>query len=116
MKKFAIAAVSLLALAAAGSVSAAEGSSFHFHGNTPASEKVVVDCASQRKAALVSSGKLEKSWEAAQVDKTEQIDGKKGKEWKVSFKNASVTDAAKNTLYVFMSLPGNYIASNFSGK
>ena len=76
----------------------------------------MVDCASQRKAALVSSGKLEKSWEAAQVDKTEQIDGKKGKEWKVSFKNASVTDAAKNTLYVFMSLPGNYIASNFSGK
>ena len=116
MKKFAIAAVSLLALAAAGSVSAAEGSSCHFHGNTPASEKVVVDCASQRKAALVSSGKLEKSWEAAQVDKTEQIDGKKGKEWKVSFKNASVTDAVKNTLYVFMSLPGNYIASNFSGK
>ena len=116
MKKFAIAAVSLLALAAAGSVSAAEGSSCHFHGNTPASEKVVVDCASQRKAALVSSGKLEKSWEAAQVDKTEQIDGKKGKEWTVSYKNASVTDAAKNTLYVFMSLPGNYIASNFSGK
>ena len=34
----------------------------------------------------------------------------------MSFKNASVTDAAKNTLYVFMSLPGNYIASNFSGK
>ena len=75
MKKFAIAAVSLLALAAAGSVSAAEGSSCHFHGNTPASEKVVVDCASQRKAALVSSGKLEKSWEAAQVATTEQIDG-----------------------------------------
>ena len=116
MKKFAIAAVSLLALAAAGSVSAAEGSSCHFHGNTPASEKVVVDCASQRKAALVSSGKLEKSWEAAQVDKTEQIDGKKGKEWKVSFSNPAASDKTKQTLYVFFSHPGNFIAANFTGQ
>lgn len=115
MKKFAIAAASLLALAA-GSASAAEGSSCHFHGNTPASEKTVVDCASQRKAALVRSGKLDKSWEAVKVEKTEQINGKKGKEWKVSFKNAAVKEADKNTLYVFMSLPGNYIASNFTGK
>lgn len=28
-----------------------------------------------------------KSWHAAEVEKVEQIDGKKGKEWKVSFKN-----------------------------
>ena len=116
MKKFAIAAVSLLALAAAGSVSAAEGSSCHFHGNTPASEKVVVDCASQRKAALVSSGKLEKSWEAAQVDKTEQIDGKKGKEWKATFTNPAATDKTKQNLYVFFSHPGNFIAANFTGQ
>ncbi|CKT62042.1 Uncharacterised protein [Mycobacterium tuberculosis] len=50
------------------------------------------------------------------MEKVEQIDGKKGKEWKVSFKNAAVTEANKSTLYVFLSLPGNYIASNFSGK
>ena len=116
MKKFAIAAVSLLALAAAGSVSAAEGSSCHFHGNTPASEKVVVDCASQRKAALVSSGKLEKSWEAAQVDKTEQVDGKKGKEWKVAFKDPGAKDKSKETLYMFFTMTGNFIAANFTGK
>jgi len=116
MKKYAIAAAALLALGTAGSTMAAEGSSCHFHGNTPASEKVVVDCASQRKTSLVSGGKIDKSWEAVKVDKVEQIDGKKGKEWKVSFKNPAVAEADKSTLYVFMSLAGNYLASNFSGK
>ncbi len=116
MKKIAMALASFAALAGAGSAMAAEGSSCHFHGSTPASEKVAVDCAAQRKASLVSGGKLDKSWEAVKVEKIEQIDGKKGKEWKVSFKNAAVTAADKSTLYVFLSLPGNYIASNFSGK
>ena len=116
MKKLAMALASFAALAGAGSAVASEGGSCHFHGNTPASEKVVVDCASQRKASLVSSGKLDKSWETVKHEKVEQIDGKKGKEWKVSFKNAAAKEADKNTLYVFLSLPGNYIASNFTGR
>ena len=116
MKKIAMALATFAALAGTGSAMASEGGSCHFHGNTPASEKVVIDCASQRKASLVSGGKIDKSWDAVKVDKVEQIDGKKGKEWKVSFKNAAVTEADKSTLYVFLSLPGNYIASNFSGK
>lgn len=110
----------LLALAliapAAGPALASEGESCHFHGNTTAAEKVVVDCAAQRKASLVSGGKLDKSWEAVKVDKAEQVDGKKGKEWKVSFKNTAATDSSKSTLYVFMSPAGNYIASNFTGR
>ncbi|MGJ7582771.1 DUF6488 family protein [Variovorax sp. RHLX14] len=101
---------------AAGPALAAEGGSCHFHGNAPAAEKVVVDCAAQRKASLVSGGKIDKSWEAVKVDKAEQVDGKKGKEWKVSFTNTAATDPAKGTLYVFMSPAGNYIASNFTGR
>lgn len=116
MKKIAMALATFTALVGAGSTMASEGGSCHFHGNTPASEKVAVDCASQRKAALITSGKLDKSWDPVKVEKVEQIDGKKGKEWKVSFKNAAVMEADKSTLYVFLSLPGNYIASNFSGK
>jgi hypothetical protein len=34
----------------------------------------------------------------------------------VSFKNPSAKDKAKETLYVFMTLPGNYIAANFTGQ
>lgn len=70
MKKIAMALASFAALAGAGSAMASEGGSCHFHGNTPASEKIAVDCASQRKASLVSGGKLDKSWDAVKVGET----------------------------------------------
>lgn len=116
MKKIVIVAFAFAALAGSNVASAAEGSSCHFHGSKPAPEKVVVDCAAQRKTSLVGSGKLDKSWESVAAEKAEMIDGKKGKEWKVSFKNSKVTEADKGTLYVFMSPAGNYIASNFTGN
>ena len=34
----------------------------------------------------------------------------------MTFKNPAVSDPAKGTLYVFLSLPGNYIAANFTGQ
>ncbi|PZQ76984.1 MAG: hypothetical protein DI563_05235 [Variovorax paradoxus] len=117
MKKLLICAgIAVATFASGASALAAEGSSCHFHGNTPTNDKVAADCAAQRKASLISGGKLDKSWEAVKVDKVEQVDGKKGKEWRVSFKNGAVSDADKSTLYVFLSLPGNYIASNFTGR
>ena len=88
----------------------------HFHGNKPASESVVVGCASQNKAALVKAGKIDASWQAVKLDKAEVVDGKKGKEWKVTFKNPTVTDKSKETLYMFYTVPGNFIAANFTGQ
>jgi hypothetical protein len=93
-----------------------KGSSCHFHGNKPATEAVVTDCANQRKASLVKVGKLDASWQATQLDKLELVDGKKGKEWKASFKNPAAADAAKQTLYIFFSQPGNFIAANHTGQ
>lgn len=93
-----------------------KGSGCHFHGAKPADEPTVLTCAAQRKDALVASGKLDASWKTVKHEKVEQVDGKKGKEWKVAFKNPQVTDTAKQTLYVFLSLPGNILAANFSGK
>ena len=95
---------------------AGEGGSCHFHGNKPATEAVVTDCAAQRKASLVKAGKLDASWQAVKQDKAELVDGQKGKEWKVSFKNPAVADAAKQTLYIFFSQPGNFIAANHTGQ
>lgn len=95
---------------------AAEGGSCHFHGSKPAPESVVTACAAQRKDTLVKAGKLDPSWLAAKQDKIEAVDGKKAKEWKLTFKNPAVTDAAKQTLYMFYTLPGNFIAANFTGQ
>jgi Family of unknown function (DUF6488) len=115
MKSLVIASALVGTLIAAPAALAAEGSGCHFHGNKPASEAVVTDCAVQRKAALVKAGKLDASWQAVKIDKAELVDGKKGKEWKVAFKNPAGA-AGKQTLYIFFSPPGNFIAANHTGQ
>jgi len=92
------------------------GSSCHFHGTKVASESTVIQCANSRKDTLVKSGKLDKTWGTIKHDTIALVDGKKGKEWKVIFKNPVETDAEKNTLYMFFTSPGNFIAANFTGK
>ena len=73
-------------------------------------------CALQRKDALVKNGKLDAAWSALTPEKIEAVEGKKGQEWKVTFKNASAQDKTKATLYMFFTLPGNFIAANFTGQ
>ncbi len=115
MKRIAI-AIAAAALSLGAPAFADKGSSCHFHGSTPAKEETVLTCAAQRKDALVASGKLDASWKAVKHEKVEQVDGKKGKEWKVTFKNPAATDKVKQALYVFLSVPGNVLAANFTGK
>lgn len=106
----------LLSLFATPATLADVGGSCHFHGNKPASEAVVSDCAGKRKATLVKAGKLDASWDTVKLEKAELVDGKKGKQWKVTFQNPAAPDAAKRTLYVFFSQPGNFIAANHTGQ
>lgn len=108
------------AIALTGAVStpaiADPGSVCHFHGSKQASETTVLQCANSRKASLIKSGKLDKSWTAIKHDSVALTDGKKGKEWKVVYKNISEPDADKSTLYMFFTAPGNFIAANFTGQ
>ncbi len=102
-------------IASTGAVAGADANC-HFHGSKPAQEATVIQCATQYKDKLVEGGKLEKSWQTfAKVDKLEQIDGKRSKEWKLSFKNPAAADKNKDTLYLFYTLPGNFIAANHTG-
>ncbi|MCW5645183.1 MAG: hypothetical protein KIT63_24035 [Rhodoferax sp.] len=95
---------------------AAEGGSCHFHGSKPAAEATVLGCAQQRKEFLVKTGKLDATWMAIKHDKIEAVEGKKGKEWKVSFKDPAAKDKSKETLYVFFTVTGNFIAANYTGQ
>lgn len=95
---------------------AGPGESCHFHGSKPAAETVILKCADQRKEALVKSGKLDKSWEAIKHSSIDLVDASKGKEWKVQYKNPSLQDKTKINLYIFFTPPGNFIASNHTGK
>jgi hypothetical protein len=110
-------ALALLAAALATPAARADaGGSCHFHGSKPAAEATVLACAAQRKDNLVKAGKLDAGWQAVKHDSVALVDGKKGKEWKVSFKNPAVQDKAKDTLYMFFTPVGNFIAANFSGQ
>ena len=117
MKSTLIASAFAATLFASTGTFAGADASCHFHGSKPAAEATVIQCATQYKNKLVEGGKLEKSWQAAsKVDKLEQIDGKRSKEWKLSFKNPAAADKTKDTLFLFYSLAGNFIAANHTGQ
>lgn len=119
MKNLTTLAVTLAALVyptASTTAWAGEGGSCHFHGSKPATQAIVLDCANKRKDALLSKGKLEPTWQAVKHDKAEVVEGKNGKEWKVIYKNAAAKDKEQQALFMFFTLPGNFIAANFTGK
>ncbi len=117
MKTFVYAStVVALAFGLGGPARADGAGSCHFHGNKPAAQETVVGCAQQRKAALVKSGKLEAAWLNVKQDAVDSVDGKKGTEWKVTFKDPAAKDKTKETLYMFFTPAGNFIAANFTGQ
>jgi hypothetical protein len=117
MKSTFIATTFALTLFASTGAYAGADSSCHFHGSKPAAESTVVQCATEYKDKLVEAGKLDKSWQAvSKIDKVEQVAGKRSKEWKLSFKNPAAADKTKETLYLFYTLPGNFIAANHTGQ
>ena len=88
----------------------------HFHGSKPASQETVSGCAAQGQQALIASGKIDKSWQAIKPAGFEQVDGQRGKEWKVTYKDPAAADKTKENLYMFFTAQGNFIAASFTGK
>lgn len=110
------AALTLSALSASPLLASGDGEC-HFHGNKPAVEATVLTCAEMHKGRLIKKGTIESTWTAVKHDSIQQVEVKGGKkEWKVLFKDASAKDKTKETLYMFFSLPGNFLASNFTGN
>jgi hypothetical protein len=64
-------------------------------------------------AKIVGKGKLDASW--SEVKPQEPKENSKH-EWVVVFLNPHIKDSEKRTLYMFLTLSGEYIAANFSGK
>ena len=90
------------------------GHSNHAHG--PISEAKARAKATKTMQSLAKRGVIDKSWSSVKPVKAEKKTFAKGEEWVVSFKNNKVKDKAKQTLYIFYSLDGHYIAANYSGK
>ena len=88
----------------------------HSQSQGPISEETVKQKATKQVAALVKKGKIDKSWSEIKPAKAYQKTFKKGPEWVVEFANSAASDKAKQTLYLFYTLDGHYMAANFTGK
>jgi len=92
------------------------GHSNYGHAHAPIDEARARSKAAKTMHNLAERGVIDKSWISIQPDKAEKKTFAKGDEWVVSFKNGNMKDKSKQTLYIFFSLDGKYIAANYTGK
>lgn len=88
----------------------------HSHSYMPVNQEKAQENAAEIVAALAKRSKLDKSWTSIKASSVEKITVQGNPEWKVVFVNKNITDADKQKLYVFLTLGGDYIAANFTGK
>ena len=88
----------------------------HSHSHTPVTQDAAKTNATEIVAALVKREKLDSSWTVIKANSVEKKSINGGNEWLVIFINDKVADASKQKLYVFLTLGGDYIAANFTGK
>lgn len=88
----------------------------HGHSHEPLGQEGAVKKASDKLAALINKGKLDKSWANIKAKEAVKKTFTKGPEWVVSFYNAKAADKTKQTLYMFYDLDGHYLAANFTGN
>jgi len=88
----------------------------HAHSHEAITAQGVEQKATKQVADLISKGKVDKSWSAIKPAKSYQKTFEKGQEWVVEFVNSTASDKTKQTLYLFYTLDGHYVATNFTGK
>lgn len=88
----------------------------HEHFEPAVTQKTAAMSAEKILASLVDRKKIDKTWVSIPVSSIveKQFNGKS--EWVAIFENSNIADADKRTLYIFMTLAGEYIAANYSGK
>ncbi len=93
-------------------VNSAHAGDGHNHDNE-LSLNQIQEKASGFVARIVGKGQLDASWTELKPQKTQETSNH---EWLVTFVNPEIKDHEKQTLYMFMTLSGEYIAANFTGQ
>lgn len=88
----------------------------HSHSHEPVSKAQAEQVAIKSVAQLIENGKIDSSWKSAGVAKSEQKQFGSKLEWVISFANDKISDPKQQTLYVFVTLTGEYLAANYTGK
>jgi len=88
----------------------------HGHSQGPIDQDAAVLKATKIVNNLVEKSTLEKSWKSIKLNLIEKKVFQEKTEWVATFVNNKVTDVNKQKLYVFLTLSGDYIAANYTGK
>ncbi len=90
------------------------------HSHSPSTELITESQAKAQAVKLVANivekGKLDASWTQVQPAEVQKKTFENGPEWVITFNNPDEKDPAKQTLYVFLNLYGDYLAANHSGS
>ncbi len=82
----------------------------------PVTQQEAETLATSAVSQLIAAGKIDSSWKTIRVANAKQKDFNGSMEWVVTFRNESVSDAAKQTLYVFLTLTGEIVGANYTGQ
>lgn len=90
-------------------------------GHSHAKEKAitteeVTSLASENIKRLIDTGKIDPSWKEVKINSIEQKTFSHDPEWVVKYKNDKISEASKQTLYMFFSIGGRYLATNYTGE
>lgn len=91
----------------------------HAHSHAPAApvnQSTAEKNADNVIASLVERNKIDNSWSTIKASSVEQKALNGRSEWLVIYDNEKVTELDKKKLYVFLTIEGEYIAANYTGK
>ena len=88
----------------------------HSHGHEAVSQNQARLIATKNVSRLVEKGKLDESWTSVTASKVEKKTFSGHPEWVAVFTNNAISDIEKQTLYVFLSAGGDYLAANYTGN
>ena len=92
----------------------------HDHGHSHDAEQVNETTAEENAdnviASLIEDRKIDKSWSTIKANSVEKKEYDGHPEWVVIYNNEDISDLDKQTLYVFLTISGEYIAANYSGN
>lgn len=88
----------------------------HGHSHEPVNQITANSKATKIVASFIKQKILDNSWAGTAVNSSEKKTFNGKQEWVVSFANEKVTDVKKRKLYIFLTLSGDYIAANYTGK
>ena len=88
----------------------------HSHSQVKVNQEVVKKQANKELTRLVKSGKVDNSWSNTPIKDMKKKQFHHNTEWVVSYENKRITNKAKQTLYIFVSLTGKITGANHTGK